>query len=143
MKLSDIYTLGSTPERYNQTPDYGELNFGHAGARSNQGQDIVRYPDTYTCGCGCNNSWAKQCEGQTTHCTSDCVKTFDISGQINIAESCSGGCCEKKVKASDGCGSNDHEKVERVGDSCYCDECGNYQGYCGEVPCVTSKSGQG
>lgn len=100
----------------------------------------MRYPDTYTCGCGVNNSWAKKCEGQTTQCTSDCVKTFDISGSISIAESCSGGCCQKVIQASDGVGSNDNEQVQRVGDSCYKDSCGNCCGYCGDIPTICSCS---
>ena len=87
-----------------------------------------------------SNSWAKKCEGQTTKCTSDCVKTFDISGSISISESCSGGCCQKVIQASDGVGSNDNEQVQRVGDSCYRDSCGNFQGYCGDIPQVCSCS---
>lgn len=38
LKLQDVLCDDKTEcERYCQTPDYGELNFGHAGARSNQG----------------------------------------------------------------------------------------------------------
>jgi hypothetical protein len=38
LRLQDVLCDDKTEcERYCQTPDYGELNFGHAGARSNQG----------------------------------------------------------------------------------------------------------
>lgn len=38
LELKDVLCDDKTEcERYCQTPDYGELNFGHAGARSNQG----------------------------------------------------------------------------------------------------------
>lgn len=68
------------------------------------------------------------------------MKTFDISGSISIAESCSGGCCQKKIQASDGVGSNDNEQVQRVGDSCYTDHNGCQQGYCGDIPEICSCS---
>lgn len=109
MNLDDVLYSDEQERKYLCTPGYGEVSSAHAQAQSGQGKSCQRVPDVSTLSKGVSNSYDKKTSGEKEICSGTKTKTFVIDGEIRVSETCSGGCCQKHVQATDKSGKNDAE----------------------------------
>jgi hypothetical protein len=109
LNLDDVCYSDEQERKYLASPGYGEVSSAQAQAQSGQGKSCQRVPDISTLTKGVSNNFGRKCSGEKEICSGTKTKTFVIDGEIRVSETCSGGCCQKHVQATDGSGKTDAE----------------------------------